>query len=150
MSGEASTDYTLRPAAKADYDFLYRLNELTMRGYVERTWGGWDEALQRAYFRERFEPSQTQIVQAGGRDVGMLSVLDRADEICLNRVQILPDHQGRGLGTSIVRDVLAAANRRGLPVSLRVLKVNPARRLYERLGFTVTGETETHDLMRTG
>jgi ribosomal protein S18 acetylase RimI-like enzyme len=27
---------------------------------------------------------------------------------------------------------------------LTILKVNPARRLYERLGFTVVGETETH------
>jgi ribosomal protein S18 acetylase RimI-like enzyme len=32
-------------------------------------------------------------------------------------------------------------------VTLQVLKVNPARRLYERLGFRVTGETPTHFLM---
>ena len=35
-----------------------------------------------------------------------------------------------------------------MPVELQVLKVNPARRLYGRLGFQVTGETETHYLMQ--
>lgn len=34
-----------------------------------------------------------------------------------------------------------------LPVRLRVLKVNPARRLYERLGFKVVEEADTHYLM---
>jgi hypothetical protein len=29
-----------------------------------------------------------------------------------------------------------------------VLKVNPARRLYERLGLVVVGETDTHFEMR--
>jgi len=51
------------------------------------------------------------------------------------------------LGAALVRGVTAVADVRGLPVRLQVLKINPARRLYERLGFVVTGETETHDLM---
>jgi hypothetical protein len=43
--------------------------------------------------------------------------------------------------------VLEQARASHLPVSLRVLKVNPAQRLWRRLGFTVVGETETHWLM---
>ncbi len=39
------------------------------------------------------------------------------------------------------------ADLRRLPVRLQVIKGNPARNLYERLGFTVTGETDTHLLM---
>ena len=35
-----------------------------------------------------------------------------------------------------------AAFDQGLPVKLGVLKVNPARRLYERLGFRMVEETE--------
>jgi RimJ/RimL family protein N-acetyltransferase len=45
----------------------------------------------------------------------------------------------------LIRDVLS--HRR--PVELGVFKINVrARRLYERLGFTVVGETETHHRMR--
>jgi ribosomal protein S18 acetylase RimI-like enzyme len=34
-----------------------------------------------------------------------------------------------------------------MPVRLRVLRTNPARELYERLGFRIYGTTETHHLM---
>ncbi len=34
-----------------------------------------------------------------------------------------------------------------LPVRLRVLRTSPARRLYERFGFVMDGETATHVLM---
>jgi ribosomal protein S18 acetylase RimI-like enzyme len=44
--------------------------------------------------------------------------------------------------------VMEEARARGVPVRLRVLKVNArARAFYERLGFVQTGETETHTLM---
>ena len=40
------------------------------------------------------------------------------------------------------------ARRLGLPVRLRVMKVNPrGLAFYERLGFTRTAETDTHDLL---
>ena len=52
---------------------------------------------------------------------------------------IVPSAQGRGLGTALVRLVLDEAAGRGLPVRLSVLANNPARGLYERLGFQVTG-----------
>ncbi|MEE9280835.1 MAG: GNAT family N-acetyltransferase [Myxococcota bacterium] len=44
----------------------------------------------------------------------------------------------------MIRFVLARGARRGVPVTLKVLRVNPARELYERLGFSVTGETREH------
>jgi len=40
--------------------------------------------------------------------------------------------------------VLAEGRRHNLPVRLQVLKVNRARKLYERLGFEACGESETH------
>ena len=42
-----------------------------------------------------------------------------------------------GWGTALVQEVMAEARQRGLPVRLRVLRSNPARRLYARLGFEV-------------
>ena len=62
--------------------------------------------------------------------------------------KILPEYQNRGVGSAVIRDVLAQAQAEGLSVGLQVLKVNPARRLYERLGFSLVGETATHYLMR--
>ena len=71
----------------------------------------------------------------------------QSDEIRLFRVFLLPSVQNRGIGTRLVRDLLDEAAAAGLPLRLRVLRVNPARRLYERLGFVLSGETETHFTM---
>lgn len=46
--------------------------------------------------------------------------------------------------------VLREAGQAGVAVELSVLKVNPARRLYERLGFVQVSEGEHSYLMRLG
>ena len=71
----------------------------------------------------------------------------RVNTLFLANLQILPEEQGHGLGTAIIKAILAQAYDEGISVSLQVLKVNPARHLYERLGFVVSGETTTHYLM---
>jgi ribosomal protein S18 acetylase RimI-like enzyme len=67
--------------------------------------------------------------------------------VFLSKIYILPQYQGRGIGTRLINGVLEEAHGRGLPVTLRVIRVNPARGLYERLGFVQVGETESHYLM---
>ena len=140
--------YTLRQATDDDRAFLYELMVATMKPYVVETWAGWDETFQVRRFTEHFDPARCQIVVVDGRDIGMISI-DRGDaEIFLANVQIAPDFQGMGLGSAIIGDLLAEAHRRRVPCRLQVLKVNPARRLYERLGFAIEGETDTHFRMR--
>jgi ribosomal protein S18 acetylase RimI-like enzyme len=142
----APPPYSLRPATADDYPFLYDLHVAAMKDYVARTWG-WDDAFQRKMFADKFRPEGSQVVVAGGRDVGVVE--RRPDAWFIANIEIAPAAQGRGLGAAIVLDLLATAARDGLPVRLQVLKVNPARRLYERLGFAITGETPTHYLMGT-
>lgn len=144
MMAQQAAQYTLRQATAADYDFLWWLHAATMREYVAQTWG-WDEARQAAYFRAHFNPAGSQIIVLDGQDAGLLVVERRPAEIFLSAIEILPAWQGQGLGTMVLGDLLAEAARERLPVRLQVLKVNPARHLYERLGFAVTGETATHD-----
>lgn len=75
-------------------------------------------------------------------------MLDAEDGLQISGIYILPEYQGRGLGTEVIDEVIKQARKRRQPVSLQVLKVNPARRLYERLGFVVIAESETHFQMR--
>ena len=80
-----------------------------------------------------------------GRAVGILRVSERESGVYIDQVEITPKYQGRGIGTALINDLLA----RGHPVEFRVMKVNvDARRLYERLGFRASGDTETHYNMR--
>jgi ribosomal protein S18 acetylase RimI-like enzyme len=149
VRGERSTTgFLLRPATAADRERLYALHCATMRDVIERTWG-WDETWQRAHFESRFSPAGVSVVVVAGRDVGVLVLQARPAELYVAELQIAPEMQGRGLGTAVMRRVLADAAARGLPVTLQVLEANAgARRLYERLGFQAIGQAERHVRMR--
>jgi ribosomal protein S18 acetylase RimI-like enzyme len=139
----------LRPATLADLAFLYDLYVATMKPYVTQTWG-WDEQVQQERFRLHFDPTRQHIVVADGQDIGMLALEKRPSGLFLANLRILPAFQGQGWGTHILRDLLCQAQDAGEPLTLQVLKVNhAARRLYERIGFHVIGETPTHYQMST-
>ena len=139
--------YTLRPAGEADVVFLWHLRVAAMKEYVARTWG-WDEVFQRHYFREHLDLSRLEIIVVEDVSIGALSVEARAGVTFLANIEIVPEYQGQGIGSAIIRDRCDQARQKGEAVELQVLKVNPARRLYERLGFREVGETETHFRMR--
>jgi ribosomal protein S18 acetylase RimI-like enzyme len=147
-SNPGTPSYSLRPAVPVDSDFIYAVRVAGLKDYVAQNWG-WDESFQAARSRASFNAENYQIIVVDSRDVGALWVESRENELFLADIEILPEWRGRGLGTSIIRDLLGRARVLGRPVSLQVLKINPARRLYERLGFSVVGETETHYLMST-
>ena len=138
---------TLRPAGAGDMEFLWGLHQATMHEYVDRTWG-WDAEDQRRRFVEGFDPGTLQVVERDGRAIGRLSVQHRPGEIFLASIEIAPELQNRGIATELIGEMCAEADRKRVPVGLSVLKVNPARRLYERLGFVCVEETATHYVMR--
>jgi ribosomal protein S18 acetylase RimI-like enzyme len=141
--------YHLRPAAAADYQWLWELKRLTMRPYVELTWGHWDDALQEEFFRKNFSSETIQIISTEGQDAGLLNVEREPGEIFLANLQIMPEFQNRGFGSAVLREVLESAAALRLPVRLQVLRVNAgAARLYARFGFHIYSESSTHRLMR--
>ena len=137
-----------RPATESDVDFLYALHAATMKEYVDQTWG-WDEAFQEAVFRKNYVPAEIQVITFDEKDIGMLSLEERAEDVFLRAIEIHPEYQGQGIGTTIIQKIIAQAALKMKLVFLQVLKVNPAKRLYERLGFSVVNETPTHFHMRT-
>ena len=137
----------LRPGTTGDREFLWRLHCATFREYVDQTWG-WDEAWQCGKFDEDFDPGSLLIIEKDDAPIGHLSVRRTDDEIFLAAIAIAPEQQNQGIASQLLQDLLSESDRSHLPVTLQVLKVNPARRLYERLGFAHTGETSTHYLMR--
>jgi GNAT superfamily N-acetyltransferase len=137
-------DFGLRPATENDSDFAFSCMKSAFGGYVAQTYG-WDEDEQLKLHQRRFRPSDTKIVLRYGIEIGLLAVDDHEDHIHVRQVFLLPEAQGLGIGSMPVKEILEDADRRGLPVKLRVLKVNPrALRFYERLGFHALSETETH------
>ena len=129
------TVIALRSATPADSEFCFQLHQAAMGDYVAAIWG-WDDQVQRGFHARSFDPGRWQIITANGTDIGMLDVDRRPDEIYLSRIEILPDHQGRGFGTRLIKALIDEAGQRGQDLVLDVLAVNQrAQALYRRLGL---------------
>ena len=129
----------LRQAAAEHYDFALRLYLLTMKPYVKEL-VAWDEQEQRATFAAQWKLDEVSIISVEGNDVGWLQVAELPAEIRLQKFYVSPQYQGSGIGSEVLGNLLMTWRSTGKKIVLRVLVNNPARRLYERLGFSVTLE----------
>jgi GNAT superfamily N-acetyltransferase len=121
-----------RPATTDDRDFLFEVRRTTLRTYVDP----WNDAEQRAVADKEFGELPYAVVEENGRPVGYVCVIHERDHDFVEEIALLPDVQGRGIGTRLLQDILQAAEQRNVPVRLSVFTSNPAQRLYARLGFT--------------
>ncbi|HEX7133726.1 MAG TPA: GNAT family N-acetyltransferase [Iamia sp.] len=76
--------------------------------------------------------------------IGQLDLHRAEGHLEVLEIALVPGLQGHGLGTAVLHGVLAEADEAELPVVLHVEPANPARRLYERLGFVVRSTGGTH------
>jgi GNAT superfamily N-acetyltransferase len=133
-------DWSLRPATTADVEPVADLRAEVMRPDLERL-GRYDDHRVRQRLRDGFSTDHTSIVLVGRKFAGSVTV--RPTEQggrWLEHFYLHPNHQGRGLGTAVLRHVLAEADEAGEPVRLDVLQGSAARRLYERHGFVLERE----------
>lgn len=138
----------LRPATPADHPFLRELHHRAYREVVTRQFGSWDERAQDEWFEKGLHEAEFSVVEVGEAAVGTVALKRDPDCVHLVELQILPEHQRRGLGSALLAAVCERARSDELPLRLRVLHENHrARRLYERHGFVVTGTIPTHYLM---
>lgn len=135
-NGSAESAYRLRPVRESEAELLYELHRSAMRAYVEDVYGPWDDSVQRGLHQDFLTRCDVQVIEAFDAIAGMLAVEWRPAELHIGRIELDPRFHGRGLGSAVLRDLIAGAA--PLPVTLEVIDVNPARRLYERLGFVET------------
>jgi len=135
---------TLRSAGSGDRDFLLQVYASTRDEELRLVdWSAEQKAAfvrmqfeaQDAYYREHYHPATFDVVEVGGEPAGRLYVARWDDEIRIIDVALLPAHRGCGIGTTLIRALLDEAAASGKRLSIHVEKHNPARRLYERLGF---------------
>jgi ribosomal protein S18 acetylase RimI-like enzyme len=139
-------ELTLRPAGPGDGEFLYRVYASTRSEELEPV--PWDEAQKEAFlraqfgaqdrwYREHYRQATYAVIVVDGGPAGRLYVHRGDAEIRIVDIALLPEHRGNGVGTSLLGDLLAEADAAGKRVTIHVERLNPALRLYERLGFSV-------------
>jgi GNAT superfamily N-acetyltransferase len=135
-----------RPATEDDRGFAYQVKRAALGPYVEQVWG-WDEAVQQAFHARAWEARRPDIIVVNGEDAGTVQFVRRDADYLLGEFYLLPRFHRQGIGSRLMRRLLDVADAEGVPVRLQVIRINPAKALYQRHGFRVHGETATHFLM---
>jgi RimJ/RimL family protein N-acetyltransferase len=79
--------------------------------------------------------------------VGRLYVDRRTDEMRIIDIALLTEYRRQGIGSRLLREILAEGQAAGLPVRIHVERHNPALRLYYRLGFRKVGDRGVYYLI---
>lgn len=135
---------TLTAATAADREFLFEVYAASRD--TEMALVPWSEDQKRNFLRMQFDAqdrhyrahypdAQFQIIRHEDRAVGRLYVYESAAEIRIMDIALLPAWRGMGIGSGLLREILARAASSNRFVTLHVEHHNPARRLYDRLGF---------------
>ena len=132
--------YSLRPATAKDLGWLLNLRKETMTEHLLNSGMSIeDEELKR---RILYNFEDTKIIIQNDNQIGMIKVKEDKEFFELIQIQISPKYQGKGIGKCVIEDLITEAQKKSLPIFLSVLKTNPAKSLYEALGFEVYDEDD--------
>jgi ribosomal protein S18 acetylase RimI-like enzyme len=142
------TELTFQLAGSDDFLYIYRLCELTMRSYVEADLGDCFEQVARPTIQNLLERGMFSRIYANDVLVGAVAYERHDAYIQLEEIYLESARQNQGLGTEVMKRFVEQARSLELPIRLHVLSSNPARRFYERLGFTITRSTPEVNFMQ--
>jgi ribosomal protein S18 acetylase RimI-like enzyme len=147
---------TLRPVTDADRTFLIELYGNTREdelAQVEWTPGAREAfveqqfSAQDAHYRANYPGATLDVIEVDGAPAGRLYVHRGPRDIRIMDIALAPEFRGQGIGTALLQQLMAEADESGRKLSIHVEMNNPARTLYERLGFRPAGEHGIYVLM---
>jgi GNAT superfamily N-acetyltransferase len=136
----------LRPAGSQDFEYCKRLYFAGMKTIIEEL--NLDMASQALSLRENWTLQQVRIIAVDSSDVGWLQSTMQDDGLFVAQLFVDGPFQRRGIGTEVMNRLIGEAARLNQPVRLAVVKINPALRLYQRLGFHTTHEDDRKFYMK--
>ncbi|HET6230562.1 MAG TPA: GNAT family N-acetyltransferase [Longimicrobiaceae bacterium] len=146
----------LRPATDDDLPFLFSLYASTReQELAQLTWSGEQKEAflrnqfesQHTWWHEQYEDTSYDVVLVDGEPAGRLYVGRWKETVRVVDIALMPEHRGSGIGTRLFRELFDEGDAAGKPVSIHVEIFNPARALYERLGFVVKEDKGVYLLM---
>lgn len=146
----------LRPVTDDDREFLVDLyhsvreqelahvpwDATTRRAFIEHQYNAQD-----AHYRQHYPGATLDVIELDGDPAGRLYVHRGPSDIRIMDIALAPAFRGRGIGTGLLRTLIAEAEDSARKLSIHVEMNNPARTLYERLGFRAAGEHGVYVLM---
>ena len=135
MQAHFSGRFTLRRARPEESQLAYRVKRAALSAQAAVS-EEWDDAEEWPAHQRRFASQEYYLVEEAGAPVGVMAIVVEAGQLRFNQFFVLPGHQGKGLGTLVLRALADEADRRGLPTRLDVRARNHrAIALYRRFGY---------------
>jgi len=144
-------DYRLRVATPADEAWqlaIYagtRADEMAMTGWPPEQCAAFvalQHRAQQQHYAQHFPHSVCHLILVGNEVAGRLWLDGQEERLHILDIALLPAWRGQGLGTRCLQALAEQAAAAGRALSIQVEIHNPARRLYERLGFVADGEPQ--------
>jgi ribosomal protein S18 acetylase RimI-like enzyme len=140
-----------RPVAEDDRAFLLNLYASTRA--TEMAMVPWTEEQKQAFVESQFAAQLRgyadtypdavhEILSVSGELVGRVYLSREAERLQILDITIAPAARNRGIGTRVLREILAEADDAHKAVSVYVEPYNPSLRLFTRLGFAVASQEE--------
>ena len=138
-------DIEFRKCEYDDCEFILDLKELCLKWYIEIIYG-WDINVQRQKTKEELESHKDdmRIIIHDNKDIGVTTFYEENGEYVVGLIMVHPDCQNVGIGSRIINSYIDIARKEKKRILIKTYKLNPAKNLYERLGFKIYKEDVTH------
>lgn len=152
-------DISFRPVTPADDGLLLVLYASTRAAELAQV--PWSEEQKNAFVKMQFDaqtreyaarnPQAThEIICVDEKPAGRLYLSRKEDAFHILDIIVMPGHRGSGIGTWVVKKVMADAARARKAVTIYVESFNPSMRLFERLGFQPVQTDGIYSLLKFG
>lgn len=147
------TALSLRSITGADEQLLYAIYASTRESEMQRVpqWSGeqkreflWQQfTAQHNWYQQQYRGAWFCVIERQGEPIGRLYLAPEFTDgsVRIVDITILPAYRNKGYGESILRDVMQLAKEKKRSLTIHVESFNPARHLYERLGFLLKDRT---------
>ena len=133
-----------RPTTPEDVPFLRHVYGTTRVDEMQRV--PWSEEQKRAFLDMQFNAQKQHyeqyypqcdflVIEIEGEPVGRLYIDRGESDIEIVDIALVPEIRGRGIGKMLLEEILEEGRATGKKVGIYVENFNPARHLYDRLGF---------------
>lgn len=134
-----------RKCKQNDVSFILELKELGMKWYIEKIYG-WNIEIQKEKTKREIEKFKDtmKIIVVDNQDIGVTNFFEDEGKYHVGLIIVHPDYQGKGIATKIINDYIDFTREKQKEILIKTYKYNPAKKLYEKLGFKQYDEDDTH------
>lgn len=144
---------SLRRATQSDIPFMLNLyastreSELAMSNFTQQEKLDFVKqqfTAQYSHYNQHYCSDFFSIIELDEKSVGRLFVDYWETEIRIVDITLSPEHRNNGLGSYLFKELFKQAKETSKSVTIHVEHNNPAKHLYERLGFEL--KTQTNEI----